>query len=817
MADAPFLLRAEPDDLGPSYAELREQGVAILQELAGDVWTDYNEHDPGVTLLEQLCYALTELGYRAGLPVPDLLSGPRGIEAARHALFPAKEAFPGCPLTIDDYRRLIADRVPEVANVWLRPLPPSATRRSVSGLYDIALYVPGADPCGCEGEPGLEDVRERALRVYTRHRNLCEDVRSVRVLSPIPTVVSAKITIDDSRAPEAILADVLFQIGLALAPEIRREPLRDQLARGRVPSEIFLGPELRTGFVPDDQLADRVTSLRVPDIATLVARTGGVLGVRDLSVRMKGHKPDERGAIPVPASGVPVLDTRAGPIELFRRGRACKIDAARALRELGRLWFDQRRRYPLSSDEDSAFPVPRGRSLDLAQYTSIQDQLPLAYGVNAYGPPDDATTLRLAQTRQLKGYLLVFEQLLADFFAQLAHARDLLSTDRALAETYFHQSLRDLVPRAAPLLDEGYEEALSRALRGCDPGAERRSRFLDVLLGLHGDGLSAVAGADPPADGPAEERLAQAKITLLERLTAATAQRGRGIDHRAAPSRSNVAGMEIRSRIELGLPAGDHRPLLESLEEAGMELVEEVANASLGRPLADHTGTIEETFELASVLLADGRHARSPGPVQATASLLRSHTVTESFLHSASRLAHYRAGKLRGEGEISLVCKAPEDDHFRLLGKFPDLGAALVMAVALVELIGTLHRRCQQLYIVEHSLLRFSRSRRGERRREQRASGEEAFSFSFTVSAVLSRAPGHAGDPAFEREAREVLRRNAPAHVAVEYCFLTPSKMRRFEELHRAWRDALHQRRGWALVHASTELRAFLARRGAST
>ena len=34
----------------------------LLQELCGETWTDYNLHDPGVSILEQLCYGLTDLG-----------------------------------------------------------------------------------------------------------------------------------------------------------------------------------------------------------------------------------------------------------------------------------------------------------------------------------------------------------------------------------------------------------------------------------------------------------------------------------------------------------------------------------------------------------------------------------------------------------------------------------------------------------------------------------------------------------------------------------------------------------------------------------
>ena len=60
--------------LATDYAFLREDFIREIERLTGDAWTDFNAHDPGITILEQLCYALTDLGYRAGFSVPDLLA-----------------------------------------------------------------------------------------------------------------------------------------------------------------------------------------------------------------------------------------------------------------------------------------------------------------------------------------------------------------------------------------------------------------------------------------------------------------------------------------------------------------------------------------------------------------------------------------------------------------------------------------------------------------------------------------------------------------------------------------------------------------------
>ncbi|MFV0267271.1 MAG: hypothetical protein ACK5HT_14770, partial [Draconibacterium sp.] len=40
------------------YAFLRQKGQEYIEQLSGKVWTDYNEHDPGISIMEVLCYAI---------------------------------------------------------------------------------------------------------------------------------------------------------------------------------------------------------------------------------------------------------------------------------------------------------------------------------------------------------------------------------------------------------------------------------------------------------------------------------------------------------------------------------------------------------------------------------------------------------------------------------------------------------------------------------------------------------------------------------------------------------------------------------------
>src|SRR6185312_5012660 len=100
----------------------------------------------------------------------------RRIDTRRQGLFIPRRILPSAPLTENDYRKLIVDRVPGVANIWLKPC--RETPDGTDGLYDIGVYAPLVDPCCCDGRDDLNPdvIRERVRRVYCANRSLCENV-----------------------------------------------------------------------------------------------------------------------------------------------------------------------------------------------------------------------------------------------------------------------------------------------------------------------------------------------------------------------------------------------------------------------------------------------------------------------------------------------------------------------------------------------------------------------------------------------------------------------------------------------------------------
>lgn len=121
MLTEPYINRQKKLRKSLDYKQLKEEGLKHLQQLAGEIWTDYNAHDPGVTLLELLCYAITDLSYRCDFSISDLIaSHPENKAGSNKHLFEAHEILPNDPFTILDFRKILID-LPFVRNAWLEP------------------------------------------------------------------------------------------------------------------------------------------------------------------------------------------------------------------------------------------------------------------------------------------------------------------------------------------------------------------------------------------------------------------------------------------------------------------------------------------------------------------------------------------------------------------------------------------------------------------------------------------------------------------------------------------------------------------------
>ena len=297
---------------GMNFLELRQQGIELIQQLSGDVWTDYNLHDPGITILEQLCYAITDLSYRLSFDIQDLLAyNDDDAVSGAQQFFTAREILSTNPVTILDYRKLLID-IDGVRNAWLEinPLPfaalyydsqayqlafnPAQNRERVelTGLYRVIIEKD--DHVIEQDIPNLLQMVKDKLHA---HRNLSEDFSIIEVLPTETVTIEAEIDIADNADADRVRASIYLVLNQFISPSIRFYSLQERLQAGLMPTDIFTGPVLAHGFIDDTELNnfDRRKVLYKSDIYSLLLSIDGVIAVRSLSLESDKSLAEQQG------------------------------------------------------------------------------------------------------------------------------------------------------------------------------------------------------------------------------------------------------------------------------------------------------------------------------------------------------------------------------------------------------------------------------------------------------------------------------------------------------------------------------------------
>lgn len=687
------------------YAFLRQAGLNYIEELGSKLWTDYNEHDPGITILEALCYAITELGYRTDFGMKDLLTESNGKISSSQTLYTAKNILTQSPLNIDDYRKLLID-IAGIHNAWfladdfyvdgkntltagevpiyadckkdeltyvetshqiylsglykvlidldndlqfgdlnngdLQLLNPATTiykaadvsltiilptwnevnqdllkaddnsakvttstivqdgnnwkvslnfsytsasnalSATLNGLISVDLKPAGKTISTTDIQDFFNNqtfanqvvniyllkiqksksIIQTAIRALNENRNLCEDFVSVTTIKDEEVAICCDIDVAPDADMEEVQAQVFYAIEEYLDPTIKFYLLNEMVSKGYTMDEIFEGPVLRHGFIDTEELEK--TQLRseiyASDIISLVMDIKGVLAVKNFRMTKYGidGKPvpgetNKSWCMPISLWHKPIFSETKSKIIFYKNqfpflpGLAEVRDTLRWLRAINA-------RNKLSGYADD-LPLPQGKYFELNEYTSIQYLLPLTYGIGKAGLPSSSTDARKAQAKQLKAYMLFYDQLLADFFSQLKNAKELFSTD-AVVQTYYAQFLNNIKDSDPVYKKDGANNDLLQLLLQVQDSTiappndwqklyetnetflDRRSRFLDHLMSRFAESFNDYVLLMYSLDYQTQQEtkinpsdLIKTKIQFLKDYPQFSYQRGRAIDY----------------------------------------------------------------------------------------------------------------------------------------------------------------------------------------------------------------------------------------------------------------------------------------------
>lgn len=486
------------------YEALRKEGIGYLQKFSGGIWTDYNHHDPGVTILEYLCFGITDLAYRCNFHVKDLLysSEYNRTDRPSNAFFPPDEILSCAPLTVTDLKCLLLDHFKDVLDdAWIDPV---ADRYGIRGLYDFRLRLKDSIQ-----EEEAQYIIEKVRRLYLDNRALGEDIGKVTVLSKRKLSVKALIEIAPEVSPTQVLSAMLRNLERCLTPVVQIRSLEELRSSGITSDSLFDGPKPLNGFVACENFSSSADTIHLSSLRDAISETEGVIGIRDLVfmvddivVFSEEVMLDENTCLTLsPLGELP----GSHQIRFVRNDQevVAELNVAKQMWQAAVARDDQQLQSKKYRSDD--LPTSQKRLEDIAAYYSIQQLFPVVYGITSFGIPGNPTAERYAYARQLKGYLAIFEILLASSMKQITRLKYLFHVDPPSSEsrssdqdtTFYASRFPFDIPDIDPLLRLGTEEskreetekALNDMAALSDRPFERRIQFLSHLLSRFGESI----------------------------------------------------------------------------------------------------------------------------------------------------------------------------------------------------------------------------------------------------------------------------------------------------------------------------------------
>ena len=938
MTEAKTISKERPADISMDYVRLREEGIQHLEELASEIWTDFNAHDPGITILEVLCYAITDIGYRANLPIEDLLKSEPGVQ--KDSFFKPIEILPNCPVTATDYRKLIID-VEGVKNAWIyksysqeppfiyaanniqeKPID-SATEDDLchsayyplsiediqrNGNGDSLLQLNGLYEILIELDPGIPTTGKRAdvvkgliLKRLHANRNLSEDFAAIKILQNCPICICLDLEIEQDSDEIEVMAEVIFRLQSFLAPTPRFKSFQEMKASGLSCEDIFNGPLLDCGFLTDEELENAPLRRKVfkSDLMRVIIETPKVKSIKSFYFKKATDEFFDKSAwcLDIEACGLfqnedpcidiykPYLDVCCSKLRVAKGVLETELIQEDLESQLELLWLlDQGPAIKTTGPE-----VPKGRFRnDLGDYESIQFEFPQIYGIGDAGLPPNSPPLRKAQVKQLRAYLLFFDQILAAYLKQLTKVKDLLSVEQNPGEaTHFFSTLYEVpgmsnllkdfgvyyisdekldVLITDPNLNEAYVKVLEMikeeptferhytsiatfnevmqnafgtswdipSLKSMinnaffEPQDEdawidyqnqedsyfikqlqsltekeskrqlRRNQIMDHLLGRFGEQFSVyvtnlfqtkVAREEDPATQTFPQYL-EAKSQFLTELPGLGSERGKGYNYRAKLNTgevdvwnsNNVAGLKKRVSRYLGIK--DYR-----------------AQSLICDPdysIVIHKGETPEGFSTYQLRLLE----RKSRDVLLTSKTYRRQKKRvegmKEILHLEVEKKDYYKIEQSGGKSIVVYENSEGEKKLRLESPAMPLSQAEQLLSHILKLVTLPNCEREGFHILEHILLRpndkddkplhISLAQCGE---EEGTVNKLKDPYSFWVSILLPGWLPRFKDRNFRKYVEQIFRREAPAHIALRFCWLDLDQMQTFQRSYQLWRIEL--------------------------
>lgn len=634
------------------YSRLQKKTLDEVQRLSGNVWTDFNVHDPGVTLADIANYALTEMDYKLGFGLADYLTEEGGqFDSKRSGLFPPGEVYTTAPVTTDDYRRLFFSHIPELENVWVEC-------DAATGAYTVKIVL---SPFEKEKGMGSSEGIRRVEAVYNAHRNLCEYLERVVVVKPEELEFHAEFEIEPGKDATLMLARIYHTMLRYLSGTVSISGPEEQPVSGLSPEEWLEGSEDTVRVViPRQQNTEY----------ELYKKLWQVEGIKSFSTcyLMK--------------DGEPLTDFSAGySLKIPRKEEeltvrihcGCtrlEVDMMKFIKSLEHLYYTQGR-VPAekAGKRNYEWPGVEGTYRDIYSHYPVAGDFPLCYSLS----PD-----RKMPT-SFEAYLSLYDRTICQGLQEVKELARLLSID---AEDVDYPSARNIYP-----LKNLYFDFLDRLY-----GVESQPAWMDEF-GNYGE---------------TEKEMVARRADFLRHIAYLTKNRAQARDVTDPDGKENIAvvkewfcrllGIERDENRSVGNVLASHNLVLMKTGGKGKRFRDRLAAMLIDERMLgncyvdaivpeklpdDDKGKFEQYSRLRMELPVFNHNLISGG-------LFRGGISLDNY-----RIVH------AAENEYMLVFRNQEENIWMNLGRTDDRAGLNLLANILRRYLRELNHACETLYVVE--------------------------------------------------------------------------------------------------------------------
>lgn len=622
------------------------------------------------------------------------------------------------------------------------------------------------------------------------HRNLCEDYCNISAVAVQDVAICADMEVSSDADIERVLALAYFSIQQYFSPEIRFYSLKELLDEGYTIDVIYNGPLLNKGFIKTDQLKETQLkqTIYVSDIINLLMDIPGVKAVKNVLLSKYDNEGFQIGdsepwELQIEPMHQPRLYMEASKFLVYKDSLPFLPDKSELLDTLQVIKGEHLQSQ--FSEGENDLPEPIGEYYNFTDYTPVQYSLPETYGIGMHGLPGNASVARKAKAKQLKAYLLFFEQLLLNYLHQLGHVKDLFALDNSVVQTYFSDYLSNSDIEGIEELTDGLDAAkIQDLIESQFEFEDRRNRFLDHLMARFAERMNdyALMLYNYYDDKSlAQTELIKTKIAFAEDIPEMGRNRAKAINYKEYPepcSAKNYSGLELRIKKLLGLNA--FYSYVEIYEEHDSDNIDFEKRWRM----VDEKGKI---FLSSSTKYREPEYDKAIKKAKAELEEVKVH-MQNPVRYNISKKTKWVLNLLNAKEEVIATRK----QHFKTKAEAEAARDGLIEFAKKIDI-------AEKVFVVEHVLLR-PKNKKGSASVPEgdpllticvpqncnNCGDDDPYSFRITV--ILNGELGMANSNImFRRFAEKTIRREVPAHIGVKICWVSTESLAEFEQAWCAW------------------------------